>query len=744
MSVQPVHTSSSSDAVIQTLKWARKQEFRPVPLRKQSKASIDEKYVDLNYSPPPDDLWHSRDLGVGVVTGPSYSGPVDIDVDCAEALFFARRLLPLTGAVFGRKSKPSSHYLYRVNVESLSKKAFNDPLAKSGTTIIEIRADGGHQTVFPGSIHEDTGEIIEWSDHAFPEVPRVDAAELERAVKMVAIAVLIVRHMWAEGQRNEVCKHIVGMLYYLEWTEEEIKLLISSIMEFTDDTDKTRLRTVSSTFRKAEKGGKITGSNTLRAFLGDAKVVDRIQEWAGSHFASLLQEYNERFAVVAIEGKFRVAETLALERGGVPVLFGKDDFLNVMATDTIEIDGKKVQKAKLWMASPRRRAYKSMDFIPGVDDNSAMLNLWTGWAVDPNPDNSCRAWLDLLYYTICGGEERLYNWMLHWFANIVREPQIKSLTAPVIIGRQGAGKSLALGYFGKILGPAYTTITNEEHIYGRFNKHLASTLLLHSEEALYGGDRKHRGIIKSLITDEYRIFEQKGVDAKRVRNYLRLALTSNETWAAPVEADDRRFTVIEMEQRKAPENIIKEVLVEMENGGPAALFDYLLNMEYDPTTARVNYKNDALVTLKLINMDPMLSWWHETLKSGQLLPDYLCWAQRPERTEWPQVVSSTALYMSMMLKLREQGQRYVPNTTQWSLVMNKLTGVRMERKQKFFTNPMSDEAPKEVKNLANKQYTICNMPDVITCREAFKTHIGQQLIWPEEPDEREKPIHSQF
>ena len=99
---------------------------------------------------------------------------------------------------------------------------------------------------------------------------------------------------------------------------------------------------------------------------------------------------------------------------------------------------------------------------------------------------------ELLEHVICGDDPALTNWMLNWFANILREPRHKSLTAPVIIGRQGAGKSILLTYFGRILGRGFTTVTNEEHIYGRFNRHLGTTLLLHSEEALYGGEKRHR------------------------------------------------------------------------------------------------------------------------------------------------------------------------------------------------------------------------------------------------------------
>lgn len=730
--------NKSSDAVIQTLKWIRKQGWKPVALHKRSKAAVSDKFADPLYVPPEDEYWTLKDVGIGVLCGPKMGGPLDVDIDCEEAGAMARYFLPPTAAVFGRASKLRSHYLYTVDVPEFAKKAFVDPISRS--TIIELRGDGGHQTVFPGSEHEGTGEIIEWAEVAFPEVAKVEAAALDLAVKKIAIAVLIARHMWAEGQRNEVCKHLAGIFYYLDWTEEETKALIQTVMEYTGDDDRTRLRTVTITYKKGERGGKVTGSNTLKSFLGDARLVDRIMEWAGSESASLLQDFNERYAIVSVEGKFRIAETM-VEKGAPPVLYAKEDFLNLMAPDTIEnAEGKKVPKAAIWLANPRRRTYKSLDFIPGEEDTSPILNLWTGWALQPSEEGSCQAWVDLLYHTICGGKDDTYNWMMHWFANIVREPTRKSLTAPVLIGRQGAGKSLLIGYFGKLLGPAYVTVTNEEHIYGRFNKHLATALLLHSEEALYGGDRKHRGIIKSLITDEFRIFEQKGIDAKTVRNHVRLVLTSNEDWAAPAEVGDRRFTVIDMEDRKLPDSLVKAIMKEMNEGGPAKLFHNLLTMTYDPDLPRVNLKNAALASMKQINFDPIASWWHDTLRQGQVVPDYLAWATKPDKMEWPNTVSANALHTSLLVKVGRQ--RYIPTLTQFSQVMNKMTGTHLERKQMYFDNPMSDEAPREVKLLPSKQYTIVNLPDLATCRAAFCKYVGQELSWPDEPEE--KPVHIQF
>lgn len=730
--------SLSSDAVVQTLAWVRQSGFRPVPLHPRSKAAVNRKYVEPDYQPPSDDTWRHADLGVGVVTGPRHAGPVDVDLDCAEAVHFARVFLPRTPAVFGRKSKRASHYLYRVTATEMAKRAYNDPVLKKDTTIVEVRADGGHQTVFPGSVHQDTGEVIEWDDVPFPEVPTVDADVLVRAVRKVAIAAVVARHMWHDGQRNEVTKHLSGLLYYCDWTEDEAAELIEAVMAYCGDDDRTRRPTVRNTYQKGERGGKVTGAGRLREFLKDDKLVDRVQEWAGSLTVNLLQDYNERYAVVLLSGKFRVACT-DVAPGNQPVFQVRDDFLHWKAHDRVEIDGKLVSKARLWVASPRHRSYHQVDFLPGVEDPVGTLNLWTGWATPPASSGvgSCAAWMELLTDVVCGGDAVLSNWMLHWFANIVREPMSKSLTAPVLIGEQGAGKSLLLAYFGRILGPAYVVVTDERHVHGHFNSHMANALLLHSEEALYGGERKHRGIIKSLITDEFRMFEPKGIDARQVRNYLRLVLTSNEQHAAPAEAGDRRFTVVDLGDRKLSRELLARVLREMsDEGGPAALHRYLLDMPYDPTVPRVNVKNEALNLLKSINFSPLESWWHEALSVGQVLPDYLNWATKPEKDDWPEVVSSRALHTSMTIALRDRSVRQIPSEAALAQQLDRLVGARLVRTQRSFTNPMLDDMPQAVKLLGERHSTVVNMPALESCRRAFERHVGQKLKWPSDlPDE---------
>lgn len=727
-----VAKAKSSDAVFQTLAWARRLKFKPVPLRPGSKAAHIGDYVDPDYQPPPDDFWRQGKYGVGIVTGPAHSGPIDIDLDTKEALFFAPRFLPTTPAVFGHKSKPRSHYLYRVDVDALPKSACIDPV--SNDTIIEIRGDGGHQTVFPGSIHEGTRELIEWADNPLPNVPTVDVEELIRNVHKVAAASLFAKHAWHEGQRNEVVKHLSGMLFYYGWPPAEALDFIDAICAYASDRDRTRLITVRATYKRGEATGKVTAGPTMKELLGDDRLVQRLNDWFGSPHQSIIEDYNARYAVVALGGKYRIAEMTVDSLSHLRYIFmTRDDFVGLTANDTVASDKGLIPKARIWLAASQRRQYMGVCFRPGDDDTDPLLNLWPGWAVEPKKGD-CSAWIELGKKVICGGDDELWDWLFSWLTNIVKDPRKKPLTAPVLRGEQGAGKTLFISYFGKILGSAYTAVTHDEHIHGKFNVHLSHTLLLHSEEALYAGERRHRSVIKSLITDQFRIIEPKGIDPYPIENHLRLIMASNETWAAAVERGDRRYTIIEMERRLIDDKLLKRVLKEYKGGGPAALLERMQRTKYDFETIRTNIKGIDHLEMAVINLDPISEWWYDVLCVGQMFPEAQRWAQSGDEL-WPQILGTTTLYHRCITDLKARGLRFIPSRPMFARELDRMVGIRLKRKQMWFIATTDD-------NAGERQRAIIDMPSLEDCRKAFEEYVRQPIEWTE--DEGERPPHDKY
>jgi hypothetical protein len=178
--------------------------------------------------------WPNRKFGPGDINpagnvasklGRRSGDLVDADLDCVEALALADIYLPMTGAIFGRASKPRSHRLYIA--QGAVFEGFFDPIARK--TVLELRADGAtggrHLTIVPPSVAN--GERREWcGDVIEPTV--IDHRVLRRRCVSLAIACLVHRYVGATPARRPEalgwdhprllweCDHALGRCAY-EW-----------------------------------------------------------------------------------------------------------------------------------------------------------------------------------------------------------------------------------------------------------------------------------------------------------------------------------------------------------------------------------------------------------------------------------------------------------------------------------------------------------------------------------------------
>jgi hypothetical protein len=144
----------------------RLREWMPLSIPFRSKMPLLEGWPKLRVTDAElSKYFNGKPQNIGVLLGEASGNLVDIDIDCPEALAIAHYFLAETGAVFGRASKPASHWLYNTHIRT---KAFADPIRhkskdeteRRSAMLIEIRSTGA-QTVFPGSTHE-SGESIAW------------------------------------------------------------------------------------------------------------------------------------------------------------------------------------------------------------------------------------------------------------------------------------------------------------------------------------------------------------------------------------------------------------------------------------------------------------------------------------------------------------------------------------------------------------------------------------------------------
>lgn len=159
----------------------RRRGWMPVPLGYRQKGIKTPGWQNLRLTEDELPQHFGGRCNVGVLLGEPSGWLIDVDLDNPVAVELAPEYLPPTGRIFGRTSKPRSHWLYRVTAP-IETKQFK---AKPEGMLVELRATG-LQTVFPGSIHE-SGEVIAWDEEGEPD--EVDPIELLDCVTALAEAV---------------------------------------------------------------------------------------------------------------------------------------------------------------------------------------------------------------------------------------------------------------------------------------------------------------------------------------------------------------------------------------------------------------------------------------------------------------------------------------------------------------------------------------------------------------------------
>jgi putative DNA primase/helicase len=256
-----------------TLKYAHEyldRGFAPVPVEFRSKACrikdwpnlrLDHEGIEELFQPP---------CNVGIALGGASGGLVDVDLDCQEAIALAPHMLPPTGMIFERESKPASHWIYKAPDPGKSLK-LADP---NGGMLVELRAKGC-MTVFPGSVHE-SGEEIRFVQDGDPA--EIEFGQLASSVRHLAAASLLLRH-WKEGNRHHLALTLSGTLLGGDMSEENARRLLTALVTAAHDgEDEDRLKCLSDTARKLKAGEPIAGRKDLSKVIGE-EAANSACEW---------------------------------------------------------------------------------------------------------------------------------------------------------------------------------------------------------------------------------------------------------------------------------------------------------------------------------------------------------------------------------------------------------------------------------------------------------------------------------
>jgi putative DNA primase/helicase len=248
--------------------------FSPIPIPYKTKAPITKGWNKLTVSANNlETYFDGTETNIGVLTGKPSGQLVDVDIDSLDALKFAPWFLPKTNCLFGHKSKPKSHWVYRVPKPKAVEQFIGDGM------IVEIRGNN-RCTVFPGSVHK-TGEHIEFENPDNYEPSSSTWKNLKRASSKIAIATELCK-FWSPGIRHELTLCTSAMLARLGWPVNDVHDLIKAIaIETGDEELEDRLTSVESTFVAYSQRRPVSGNESLNKLVGP-NTAHNIHKWACS------------------------------------------------------------------------------------------------------------------------------------------------------------------------------------------------------------------------------------------------------------------------------------------------------------------------------------------------------------------------------------------------------------------------------------------------------------------------------
>lgn len=364
--------------------------------------------------------------------------------------------------------------------------------------------------------------------------------------------------------------------------------------------------------------------NSFGSYSGKPITLRTIQRLARVASEDLdIARLNQRHAIVAIRGRTLVATEG--EDGGTD--FGPvQDLHNLYANDRVAVSEKRTEEvSRRWMRHPDRRTYPNgVAFAPG-GVSAGTLNLFRGWAIEPNPTASCDLILRHVRAVICQGNNTHADYALGWMAHMVQRPGEKPGVALVLRGAKGAGKDTVAEYLARMIGHRHVpTVANAEHIVGKFNHRMESALLFHVQEGSWAGDKKAEEILKYLVTSPHVEIERKGIDSINLPSVLRMFISANAEWVVPASRDERRWTVLDVSDAHQGDSAYFAALrAEMDGDGPAALLHFLQNYDLTSFDVRKAPETEGLLNQKIASLRGVYKWWFESLASGEIGSNFL-------------------------------------------------------------------------------------------------------------------------
>lgn len=684
--------------------------------------------------------------------------PLDVDVDDPEAAAFVvatiERVVGPTTCIRTRANSARSLMLYRAaEGEAPGKKTIQVPGGK-----VEILGDG-QQFVAYG--RHPTGVEMEWQGggpdavrrDALPVMTRAQEAELVAALSGSAGTTSPATRSAAPGKRGQPAPNaellrrlgaampnngpfddrdsFVDVLYAIRGAAgDDLVLAVEVAEEWADrwhlPGKPEEARRVIETMTQAPATGwdellglldqhapevarKIRHEVTQARFSGEPAD-------AGGLTPAQVTSMNERFALVANIGLVDLKADDA--SGSLFRVRQVPEFKLHYDGQKVALPGPKgtrfVGLGTYWLGHEDARRAERVGLWPVGKEPPNSINLFRGLAVQPRAGQWDTA-REFIFNVIADGNLQAAEFFLNWIAAGLQHPLDRAETAVALVGDRGTGKGTMLGMLAGVYSPQHTfTASNPDHILGRFNSHLEGCLLLNCEESLFGRDVARLGQFKALVTEPTLTIEGKYQQARVVPNRLKIVIATNDLAGVPVEAGDRRVSVLEVSSiRRQDTGYFAGLKRAWEGGEREAFLHDMLARDLSNFDRRQPLRTAARRAVAEATARPLVAWWIEVVDKGvlpgsaelalergqPLAPD--AWSNGPVMTRFSDLLDDARRHL--------RRERHTPGKSEVSQLLKELC---------------PDRARKQPRVAGGAQIEALEFPRLDVCRAALDRALG--------------------
>lgn len=364
------------------------------------------------------------------------------------------------------------------------------------------------------------------------------------------------------------------------------------------------------------------------------------------------------------------------------------------------------------------------------------LNLYQGWPLQPDFDGhakKCQKIRDHILHILCEGDHGFYEWIISWMAHKIQMPAEKIGTAIALRSGQGVGKgTIITDVFGKILGQHFKHLINIGMVTGRFNAGFEDASVVFLDEAFFTKDQEAASKLKGLITEKELTQERKYKDPTSKPVVFDIIIATNFEQAAPVEVDDRRYTIADIEAKPQSKEYFNELHAEIRSGGREAFFAFLLDWDLEEAKADVTkpYETKGRMKQKLQNLKMSESWWYDVLRYGSF-GNLKCNGYTVDWSDYAGKLVPRGLFVTAALEYHQRMRsNYMPKSKTLTASIQKWCPSLMNSNPPAHPQKFDDLCFSKLEGGDRQRGFV--LPSLDAARHDFETFMGGEIDWDED------------